>query len=326
VAPVKWGILSTARINGLFLAGVAPSDDVQVVALGSRDGERAARFAAEHGIARAHSSYEELLADPEVEAVYNPLPNSLHIEWTERALGAGKHVLCEKPLSRHMDEVERAFDTADRHGRLLMEAFMYRHNPQTTRLTELVAGGTIGRLRVIRAAFSFNATDPANIRLSRALDGGALMDVGCYCVSGARLLAGEPERVTAEQAIGGDGVDVVFAATMRFGNDVLAHFDAGLALADRDKLEVVGEDGSLFLDDPWHARTPVIELRRGDRTELIEIPPEDSYGLEAENFSRAIRGEAEPLLGRTDALGQARAIEALYRAADTGQSVTLADI
>src|SRR5437764_10167276 len=145
MAPVKWGILSTARINGLFLAGVAPSEEVQVVAIGSRDGERAARFAAEHGIERVHSSYEELLADPEVEAVYNPLPNSLHIEWTERALEAGKHVLCEKPMSRHVDEVERAFDTADRHGRVLMEAFMYRHNPQTTRLTELVAGGAIGR-------------------------------------------------------------------------------------------------------------------------------------------------------------------------------------
>jgi len=325
VEPVRWGILSTARINRLFLAGAAAREDVQIVAVGSRDGERAARFAAEQGIERVHSSYEALLADPEVEAVYNPLPNSMHIEWTVRALDAGKHVLCEKPLSRHVDEVVGAFDTADRHGRLLMEAFMYRHNPQTKRLTELVARGAIGRLRVIRAAFSFNATDPANVRLSSALDGGALMDVGCYCVSGARLLAGEPERVTAEQVIGGDGVDVTFAATMRFGDDVLAQFDAGLALADRDELEVVGEEGALFLDDPWHARNPLIELRSGDRTELIELAPEDSYGLEAENFSRAIRGEAEPLLGRADALGQARTIEALYRAADTGQPVALAD-
>jgi predicted dehydrogenase len=275
VEPVKWGILSTARINRLFLAGVAATEDVQIVAIASRDGERGAKFAAEHGIERVHSSYDALLADPEVEALYNPLPNSMHIEWTVRALDAGKHVLCEKPLSRHADEVARAFDTAERHERLLMEAFMYRHNPQTKRLTELVAGGAIGRLRVIRAAFAFNATDPANVRLSSALDGGALMDVGCYCVSGARLLAGEPQRVTAEQVIGGDGVDVVFAATMRFGDDVLAHFDAGLVLADRDELEVVGEDGALFLDDPWHARTPLIELRRGDSTEMIEIAPED---------------------------------------------------
>ena len=149
------------------------------------------------------------------------------------------------------------------------------------------------------------------------------MDVGCYCVNGARLLAGEPERVSAEQALGGDGVDVAFAGTMRFANDVIAHFDAGLALADRDELEVIGESGSLFLDDPWHCRAPVIELRRDDGVERIEIEPVDSYGLEADNFSAAIRGEAQPLLGREDAVGQARAIEALYAAADGGQTVTL---
>ncbi len=321
--PVRWGILSTARINGLFLDGVASSSDVEVVAIGSRDRDRAARFAAERGIEHVHDSYEAVLADPEVEAVYIPLPNSLHIEWTLRALETGKHVLCEKPLSRHAGEVERAFDEADRHGLLLMEAFMYRHNPQMRRLEELVAGGAIGRLRLIRAAFSFNATDPSNIRLSAALDGGALMDVGCYCVSGARLLGGEPERVFAEQELGGDGVDVVMSGTLRFPRDVIGHFDAGLALSSRDELEVVGEDGSLFLDDPWHARTPVIELRRDDGVERIEGTPANSYGLEAENFSRAIRGEAEPLLGRADAVGQARTIEALYRSAATGESVEL---
>ena len=240
-----------------------------------------------------------------------------------RALEAGKHVLCEKPLSRHPEAVERVFDVADRHRLLLMEAFMYRHNPQTRRLTELIAGRAVGRLRLIRAAFSFNARDPRTSAFTSRLDGGALMDVGCYCVSGARLLAGEPERVYAEQVLGGDGVDVVFAATLRFADDVLAHFDAGLALASRDELEVVGEDGTLFLDDPWHARTPVIELRRDDHVERIEVPPEDSYGLEAENFSLAIRGEAEPLLGRADALGQSRTIEALYRAATTGRPVAL---
>jgi predicted dehydrogenase len=321
--PVRWGILSTARINELFLDGVASSDEVDVVAIGSRDLERAAQFAGEHAIERVHGSYEALLADPEVEAVYIPLPNSLHVEWTLRALESGKHVLCEKPLSRHSDPVEHVFNEADRHGLLLMEAFMYRHNPQTRRLQELVAGGAIGRLRLIRAAFSFNATDPSNIRLSAALDGGALMDVGCYCVSGARLLGGEPERVFAEHALGGDGVDVVMAATLRFPGEVIGHFDCGLALASRDELEVVGEDGSLFVDDPWHARTPLIELRRDDGVERIEHEPEDSYRLEAENFSRAIRGEAEPLLGRADALGQARTIEALYRSAETGESVSL---
>jgi xylose dehydrogenase (NAD/NADP) len=321
--PVRWGILSTARINLLFLDGVAPSDDIEVLAIAGRERERASRFAAERGIDRVHDSYDALLADPDVEAVYIPLPNSLHVEWSVRALEAGKHVLCEKPLTRHASEAERAFDVAEREGRLLMEAFMYRHNPQTQRLTQLVADGAVGRVRVIRTQFSFNAIDPSNIRLSTELDGGALMDVGTYCVNATRLLAGEPERVFAEQALGGDGVDVVIAATMRFAGDVIAHFDAGLALAPRDELEVVGEDGSLFLDDPWHARAPVIELRRDGEVERIETAIEDSYRLEAENFSRAIRGEAEPLLGRADAVGQARTIEALDRSAESGESVTL---
>jgi len=320
---VKWGIMSTARINRLFLAGARQAAGVEVLAVASRERASAERYAREHGIERAHGSYDALLADPDVEVVYISLPNSLHVEWTVRALEAGKHVLCEKPLSRHAAEVQRAFDVAQREGRLLMEAFMYRHNPQTRRLTELVAGGAIGRLRMIRAAFSFVAGDPSNVRLSADLDGGALMDVGCYCVSGARLLAGEPQRVSAEQAIGGDGIDVAFAGTMRFGGDVIAHFDAGLALATRDELEAVGDAGSLLLDDPWHCRSPLIELRRDDGVQRIELEPIDSYGLEAANMSAAIRGEAPLLLGREDALGQARAIEALYAAADDGRTVTL---
>jgi predicted dehydrogenase len=200
---------------------------------------------------------------------------------------------------------------------------MYRHNPQTRRLTELVAGGAVGRLRLIRSAFSFATADLANVRLISALDGGALMDVGSYCVNGSRLIGGEPERVSAEQALGGDGVDVVFTGTMRFPNDVLATFDAGLALASRDELEVIGDEGSLFLDDPWHCVKPVIELRRDGGVERIEVEVADSYRLEVENMSAAIRGEASLLLGREDALGQARAIEALYAAADGDRVVAL---
>ena len=324
MSAVKWGIMSTAHINRLFLAGAREADNVEITAVASRDKPRAEQYAREQKIPKAHGSYEELLADPEVEAVYIPLPNSMHIDWSIRALQSGKHVLCEKPLSRRATDVERAFDVAEREQRLLMEAFMYRHNPQTRRLTELVADGAVGRVRVIRAAFGFVAHDPANVRLQTGLDGGGLMDVGCYCVSGARLIAGEPERVSAEQVLGGDGVDVVFAATMRHQNDVLSHFDAGLALDSRDVLELVGDAGSILLEDPWHCRHPVIELRRGADSERIEIEKANSYRLEAENFSAAIRGEAAPLLGRDDAVGQARAIEALYRAADTGQAVALA--
>ena len=315
--------MSTASINRKFLDGARQSSELEVVAVASRDRDRAEAYAKENGIERAHGGYDALLADPGVDVVYISLPNSMHVEWTERALQAGKHVLCEKPMGRRPLEVERAFDVAEREGRLLMEAFMYRHNPQSRRLTELVAEGAVGRVRMIRASFSFSEPDLGNVRLSAELDGGALMDVGCYCVSGARLIAGEPERVTGEQELGGDGIDVAFAGMLRFPGDVIAHFDAGLAVAVRDDLEVVGEDGSLFLDDPWHCLDPVIQLRRPDGIELIAIEPVNSYRLEAENMSAAIRGQAQLLLGRADAVAQARAIEALYSAADAGQAIAI---
>jgi predicted dehydrogenase len=323
---VKWGIISTAQINLKFMAGARAAADVELVAVASREQATAEQYAREHAIARGHGGYDALLADPGVEAVYISLPNSMHVEYSERALAAGKHVLCEKPLSRSADDAEGAFDLAERHNRLLMEAFMYRHNPQTRRVQELVAAGAIGRLRMIRAAFSFDAAQRhGDVRLSAALAGGGLMDVGCYCVNAIRMLAGEPQRVSAEQTLGGDGVDVALVGTMRLADDVLAHFDCGLALASRDALEVVGDEGTLFLDDPWHCRQPVIELWREAGVERIELEPVDSYRLEAENLSAAIRGRAAPLLGRADAVGQARAIEALYEAADTGRTVTLGE-
>jgi len=321
--PVRWGIISTANINRKFLAGAFQAEKVEILAVASRDRATAERYAREHSIERSYAGYDALLGDADVEAVYIPLPNALHVEWSLKALQAGKHVLCEKPFARAAVDVERAFDTAQREGCLLMEAFMYRHNPQTKRLTELVAGGAIGSVRMIRAAFSFVARDASDVRLSASLGGGALMDVGCYCVSGARLIAGEPEQLTAQQTLGGDGVDIAFTATMSFADGVLAHFDAGLALASRDALEVVGDQGVLFRDDPWHCREPVIELRRDADVERIELAPVDSYRLEAENMSAAIRGEAPLLLGREDAIAQARAIEALYRAAETGRATTL---
>jgi D-xylose 1-dehydrogenase (NADP+, D-xylono-1,5-lactone-forming) len=317
----QWGLLSTARINDKFIAGVAESRESAVLAVASRDGARAERYAAERGIARAYGSYEALLADPDIDAVYISLPNSMHLEWTGRALQAGKHVLCEKPLSRRAADVNAAFDLAERHGRLLMEAFMYRHHPQTARLVALVRGGAIGRLRVIRASFSFHARDPADVRLRAGLDGGSLTDVGCYCVSAARLLAGEPEVVSGAQVVGGDGVDITFTGWMRFPGHVLAHFDSGVVCDDRFDLEVVGEDASLYVPDPWHCLEPRIELRREHHVELIEIPSVNPYGLEADNLAAAIRGAESPLLGREDAVGQARTIEALYSSAESGAAL-----
>jgi xylose dehydrogenase (NAD/NADP) len=322
VGPVSWGILSTARINEKFLAGAALSDVVRVRAVASRDADRARRYATGHGIERAYGSYQELLDDPELEAVYISLPNSQHLEWTERALRAGKHVLCEKPLGRRPADVAAAFDVAAQEDRLLMEAFMYRHHPQTATLARLVADGAVGRLRLIRAAFSFPLSDSTNVRLQVSLEGGALMDVGCYCVSAARLLAGEPDAVSGEQVIGGDGVDVLFTGTLRFADDVIAYFDAGMVVAPpRSALEVVGSDGVLMLNDPWRCLTPVIELRRPDGVEKIDVKAANSYTLEADNFSLAIRGQAGPLLGREDAIGQARCIAALYQSAEDRRTV-----
>jgi xylose dehydrogenase (NAD/NADP) len=321
--PMRLGIVSTADINRKVIPGARASDKVELVAVASRDQARAEEYARTWEIERAYGSYDALLEDPGVDAVYNPLPNSLHVEWSIRALEAGKHVLCEKPLSRHPADVERAFDVAERAGLVLSEAFMYRHNPQTTRLVELVREGAIGELRVVRSAFSYSLYDAENIRLRTDVEGGSLMDVGCYCVSGSRLLAGEPESVVGSAYVGPTGTDWVFTAALRFAGDVLALFDCGTCLPERDELEAIGTEGSLFLDDPWHCYEPVIELRRDGAIERIELEPVDSYRLELENLVDAIDGTAPLLLGREDALGQARAIEALFRSAESGTAAKL---
>jgi predicted dehydrogenase len=200
---------------------------------------------------------------------------------------------------------------------------MYRHNPQTRRLVELVREGAIGELRLVRSVFSYSLYDADNIRLQSDVDGGALMDIGCYCLSGSRLLAGEPERVYGEEWIGETGTDWVFTGSLRFPGNVLAIFDCGTALTDRDELEAIGSEGALFVDDPWHCREPAIELRRDEGTERIEIERKDSYRLELENLSDAIRGEGELLLGREDAVAQARALAALTLAARSAEPVAV---
>ena len=315
--------MSTANINRKVIPAAHASAKVELVAVASRDQARADQYAKTWEIQRSYGSYEALLADEEVEAVYISLPNSLHCEWAIKALEAGKHVLCEKPLSRHASEVEAAFDAADRTGRLLSEAFMYRHNPQTKRAKQLVDEGAIGELRLIRSAFSYPLYDEDNIRLRTDLDGGALMDVGCYAVSGSRLFGGEPEKVYGEAWFGPSGTDAVFAGMLRFPSDVVALFDSGTAMTERDELEAIGSEGSLFLDDPWHCKVPGIELRRGGRVERIELDRVDSYRLELENVSDAIRGEGELLLGRDDAVAQARVLEALHDSAIHGAPMSL---
>ena len=321
---LRIGMLSTARINAKLAAGARASSRARVVAIASRQLERAEAQARELGIERALGSYEALLGDPGVDAVYVSLPNELHHEWSMHAIAAGKHVLCEKPYSRSPAEVAEAFAAADAAGVVLAEAFMWRHHPQTLKLAELVAGGAIGDLRLVRAAFSFPLDDPRDVRLLEELDGGGTMDVGCYCISAARLLAGEPVSATAQQLLAPSGVDRRLAATLAHAGDVLTHFDCALDLPDRSELEAVGADGVLRVGDPWHGIQTGIELVRSDgHREHIAIAPANPYGCELDDLAGAIAGEHPPRLGMADALGQARTIDAVLTAASSGRQVSL---
>jgi predicted dehydrogenase len=317
-------VLSTARIGAALVAAARQTKAADIVAVASRDPARAQAFAREHGIPRAHGTYDDLLADPDVDAVYVPLPNALHVDWTLRALEAGKHVLCEKPMDRRPERVERAFDVADAAGLVLMEGFMWRHNPQTAGVRELLDDGAIGDVRFARACFSFVLASDGDVRLDPALDGGALMDIGCYCVSGARLAAGsEPVSVSAEVVTGPTGVDLRMTGLLRFADDVLATIDCGFDLPDRAGLEIAGSAGRILVADPWRCRRPRIVLERGSEREVVKLRPVDSFRLELEDMAAAIGGEREPLLRRADAVGQARAIDGLYRAAAEGRAVAL---
>ena len=293
------------------------SPESELVAVASRTQERADAYAHEWGIPRAYGSYEALLDDRDVEAVYVSLPNGPHVEWSIRLAGAGKHVLCEKPLARSPADVARAFDAAEAAGLVLMEAFMWRHHPQTRRFAELVRDRAIGDLRLVQASFSFQIADDGDVRLDPALAGGALMDVGCYCVSGARLLAGEPLVATARQVLAPAGVDVRLTGSLAFDRDVVAQLDCAFDLPLRQRLEAVGSAGWVRTAWPWNVREPGIELVRNGEREWIRVDDADAYRLQADNVSRAVRGLEPPLLDRADAVGQARTIDALYRSAES---------
>jgi xylose dehydrogenase (NAD/NADP) len=321
--PLRWGVLGTALITEKLLAGARLSEELDVVAVASRDHARARAHADRHGIPTAHGSYDDLLADPGVDAVYVPLPNALHHPWTLRALEAGKHVLCEKPYSPDPREVAAAFDLAEERGLVLSEAYMYRYHPQTRLVHQLVSDGAVGDLALLSGSFTWPCTWP-DVRLQPELDGGCLLDVGCYPLSMSRLLAGEPVAVAGQQVVGDTGVDVRFTATLRFADDVLAHLDAGFGVPDRSTFEVMGTGGRLVLRDPWHCRTPGVTLERdGHDPEELPVAQESSYRLELEAVGRAVRGDAVGVLGRDDALGQATALAALLRSARTEQVVTL---
>ncbi|MDX6426615.1 MAG: hypothetical protein QOD52_2020 [Gaiellaceae bacterium] len=305
---VRFGLLTTAAINGAILGARAEGAPFEIVAVGSRDASKAEAYAQEHGLERAHGSYDDLLADDGIDAVYIALPNALHHEWTMRALAAGKHVLVEKPYTRIPEQVDEAWDEADRRGLVLEEAYMWRHSRQTQLILDLLP--QVGEMRAVHVTFTAMLTREDDPRWVPGLGGGALLDVGCYCVSAARLLLGEPERVHGEARIGRGGVDTQFAGTLRFG-EVTATFQSGLRSSFSNTLEVIGTEGILRVPSPF-VDPPGVVVVNGEEH---RVDAGNHYRFELDDMSAAIRGERGVLLGRNETRGQATVLDALLRSA-----------
>jgi predicted dehydrogenase len=329
---MNWGVISTGRIARAFLDALQASEREHVVAIASRDAAKAAELAREFGVARSYGTYEALLADPQVQAVYIAVPNSLHAEWTHKAAQAGKQILCEKPLGVGQAQAGEMFSAARDAGVWLMEAFMYRFHPRTLKIQELIAGGAIGKPQLIRASFGFAVTDPANVRLSAELAGGALMDVGCYCVNFSRMVAGQaPSRVVATARRGSSGVDETLAATLDYASGAIAQIACSLASSHHHQAQVIGSDGMIEVEEaftPPPDRSARLRVRRGARfaaIEEIEFPPVNQYRLEAEGFGRLVAaGHADPGLPEmplVETLDHMAPIEALLRSARAGHAV-----
>ena len=315
---VRLGIIGTGGILDRFLPGAALASAIEVVAIASRDPDRARGAAAGRGIPQAHGSYEALLADTAVDAVYICLPNSMHHDWTMRSLDAGKHVLCEKPYSTDPAEVAAANDLAEARQLVLTEGFMWRHGPHALRFVEELP--RVGELRTIRSTFSFRIESEADIRLSAELAGGSLMDVGTYCVSASRLLAGrDPVAAIGIAWPAASGVDDRFSGILDFGEGLTATLTSGFR-SQHSGIEAIGSDGSLRLDDPFAGRATRLV---GSDGFAVDIPRVNPYQLELDDFAAAIHGEHPPRLGRADMLGQARALRALYESAATGCQIRL---
>lgn len=330
---LRWGILGTGNIAGQFCAGMAESTRGVAAAVGSRDLTTARAFAQTYGIPRAFGSYEELIAAEEVDAVYLTLPNSLHCRWTVAALQAGKHVLCEKPIATTAAEAEAMFDAAGRAERVLVEAFMYRSHPLTLAVEKAVRAGAIGELRLIRTSFCFRTLRIAgNIRFDRELAGGALMDVGCYCVNFSRLFAGaEPSIIRATGKMHESGVDELAAGVMLFPSGVAAHFACGMRVQADNTAHLCGSEGFIEIPIPWkppareavwrigRAAPPRMDAMGNPTPEPAPTPPpaqrftvdaeKSLYALEADDFAETVLYQRPPRLDRLDAVGNMRVLD-----------------
>lgn len=324
---LRWGLISTAGINRAAIPAIRASARSELVAVASRDLNRAQTYARQWGIPRAHPSYEDLLADPDVDVVYNPLPNSLHCEWTVKAADAGKHILCEKPLAVSLEAVDRMIAAARRNQVVLFEAYMYRHHPQTLEVQKLVRQGAIGDVRLVHAVFSYTLDRPRDVRLDPDLGGGALWDVGCYPVSFAQAITGSaPVEVFGWQNLGDSGVDMTFAGQMRFADGVLAQFDSSFQAAFRARAEVVGSRGTLILDQPWKPGIdgPAgIRLRRGNGEETVSVEDVNPYLCEVQAMEACVLDGADPILSLPASRDIMATLTALYESASSGQPVSV---
>ncbi|HEX8323223.1 MAG TPA: Gfo/Idh/MocA family oxidoreductase [Tepidisphaeraceae bacterium] len=324
---IRWGILGTGNIARQFANGVKSSRACVLTAVASRTAATAEAFGAQYGIARAYNDYGTMLADPTVDAVYVSLPNTMHHEWTIKALRAGKHVLCEKPLATSSAQAEEMFAIAQQTGRVLIEAFMYRCHPQTLAVVDAVRRGAIGTPRLVRTSFCYRTTKiKDNIRFNPALAGGALMDVGCYCLSFSRLIAGgEP---TAAQAVGvrQHGVDVAVSGSLKFEKDLTASFTCAMNTQSDNAALICGDEGWIRVSVPWkptgvssgytiERQTPPRQDNSGRGPlplETIVVPASgDVYGIEADAFAAVIGGTAVPFVTPADSLGNMRLLERL---------------
>ena len=324
-SPLRWGLLSTANINKALITPLRASKRNILTSAASRSQTSAEAYAKKWGIERAFGSYEAMLADPNVDVIYNSLPNYLHAEWTIKAMQAGKHVLCEKPMGLTTAEVDDIGAAAKKYGKVVAEAFMYRHHPQTLKARELVQSGAIGKLQAVRGSFTFKMSTDVNIRLVPEYGGGSIWDVGCYPISFARYIIGsDPLEVFGQQVTGSTGIDDSFFGQMRFAGEIYAHFDSGFRTPYRTHIEIIGSEGGLTIPSPFkpglHEK---ISLYREDKTETITIPSQELYIGEVEDMADCILLGKTPRMSLADSRGNTATILALLRSAKTGKPVNL---
>lgn len=326
---LRWGVLSTAKIGRTkVIPAIQSSLYGDVVAISSRNATNAQQVADELGVARAHASYEALLADPEVDAIYNPLPNHLHVPWSIKALEAGKHVLCEKPLGLNAADIQPLLDAAQRYPHLkVMEAFMYRFHPQWDKAHELVTNGSIGQVRSIHSHFSYNNREQENIRNNADMGGGALMDIGCYSISLSRyLFQSEPLRVFGHiMPYPGYEVDCFVSGIMEFA-DGTATFTASTKIEGHQYMEASGESGSVFLPVPFSPvadTTTKLLIKRNDHREELVIPSCDHYRNMADAFAASVFNQQPVPTPLSDALANMKIIDAVFASAAKGTWVNL---